>query len=254
MMPFCDRETPRNISVGDIPVVLDLKVQLERMMYFGCYEHRLLRFATSLLRPGDVAVDAGAHIGWHSLHYLRRVTREGAVHSFEPVPEHHARLSRVFDDARRLGYRCWANRVALGACGGMATMSVGNELNPGFNTLINEFSREGLRKGFIQVCVRPLDEYLEEMKVDRVGLLKVDVEGAEGLVLRGVRKALENHRIRSIIMEVSPRADEVSGHQKGDTIRHLQSLGYTGYLLDHGRPKPLPCRFDFWVADTYWSL
>gem|GEM_PF-5185922 len=79
MRLFYDQEVPRRVIVGDIPILLDLRVQLERMMYFDCYEHRLLRFAASLLRPGDVAVDAGAHIGWHSLHYLRRVTRQGAA-------------------------------------------------------------------------------------------------------------------------------------------------------------------------------
>jgi len=178
----------------------------------------------------------------------------GRGHSFEPVPEHYARLSRLFNDARRLGYRCWANPVALGDRGGTAKMSVGNELNPGFNTLINEFSRDGLRKGFIQVPVRPLDEYLEEMNISRVDLLKVDVEGAEGLVVRGARRILESHRVRSIIMEVSPRAEKVSGRPRGDTIRYLQSLGYKGHLLDHGRPGPLPSRYDFWVAETFWSL
>ncbi len=242
----------RTARVGDLSIRLDLRSMLERLMYFRCYEHRLIRFAASLLDEGDVALDAGANIGWLSLQFARRVGRRGQVHSFEPVPEHYARLAETFAAARRLGYRCEANALALGEREETATMSVGNDLNPGFNTLINGFSRDGLRKGMIRVPVRPLDSYLDEHGIGEVKLLKVDTEGAEGMVLRGARRALESRRIRHLIVEISPRAEEVRGLERGDTARFLRGLGYSGWLLEDGRPRPLPDRFDYWVAETYW--
>lgn len=242
----------RRARVGDIGITLDFRHEIERLMYFRCYENQLIRFACSLLGPGDVVIDAGAHIGWLSLHFAQAAGRAGAIHGFEPVPEHFQRLAATFEAGRKVGYRLTANPQALGERRERATLSVGSEANPGFSTLLMGFSRDGLRKGFVEVDVLPLDEYLESRAIRSVGLLKIDTEGAEGRVLRGARRALESRRVNALIVEISPQADEVEGRSRGDSFRLLQSLGYEGHLLVHGRLRPLPDRYDFWVADTFW--
>jgi FkbM family methyltransferase len=244
----------RAVDVGGLPITLRPRERLERQMLLRCYEHRLVGFATALLRPGDVAVDAGAHLGWLSIHFAAAVGREGAVVSIEPVPEHFERLARTAATARERGWRWTAHNVALGETSGRAELSVGNEVNPGFSTIVPGFSRDGLRKAVISVPVRPLDELLDEAKLDRVRLLKVDVEGAEGLVLRGARRALEARRIEHLIVELSPQAEQVQGLARGSTARFLSGLGYEGSLLHRGRLEPLGDRFDYWAADTYWRL
>jgi FkbM family methyltransferase len=243
---------PREVEVGGLPITLDPRSRFERQMLLRCYEHRLVRFATSLLRAGDVAVDAGAHLGWLSIHFAAAVGPEGAVLSVEPVPEHHARLARAAAAARERGRRWTTLEAALGERTGTAELSVGNELNPGFCTIVPGFSRDGLRKAVIRVPVRALDDVLEERGIGAVRLLKVDVEGAEGLVLRGARRALEARRIEHLIVEMSPQAEETQGLERGATARFLRDLGYEGSLLVRGRLRPLPARFDFWAADTYW--
>lgn len=242
----------KRTTVGPFSVSLNPKIRLERGMFYHQYEKALIRFALSLLNPGDTAIDVGAHLGWLSLHFLNRVGPTGHVHSFEPVPELFQRLSEAFRAAKGLGYHVIANPIALGERNETATMSVGNQVNPGFNTLINNFSRDGLRDRFIQVSIRPLDEYLDEKRIHHVKLLKIDVEGAEGYVLRGARKHLEEYAFDYMLIEISPEAEEVSGRKRGETIEYLRSLGYQGYLLEGRRPKPLPRTYDFWVANTFW--
>ena len=250
---FYRESPPRRVSVGEVPVTLHPATTFERLMLYRAYEHRMIRFACSLLRPGDVAVDAGAHIGWLSAHFLQAVARSGAVHSFEPVPEFFARLEESAAAARSLGYRWIAASSALGERRETLTLALGNENNPCFNTLIPEFTREGLRKGTIPVPVVPLDEYLESGGVGEVRLLKVDTEGAEGMVLRGAARSLEAKRIRYLLVEISPQAEQAAGRERGDSIRFLRERGYVGYLLQHGRLKPLPEAHDYWVADTFWE-
>lgn len=251
---FYRSSPPRATTVGDVSLTLDPRTAFERQMLFRAYEHRMIRFACARLRPGDVAVDAGAHIGWLSAHFLQAVTRTGAVHSFEPVPDFFARLEKAASAARASGYRWFATGSALGERRDTMTLSLGNEENPCFNTLIPEFTRDGLRKGTIPVPVLPLDEYLEAGGVGDVRLLKIDTEGAEGMVLRGARRALEARRIRYLLVEISPQAEEAARRERGETIRFLRDLGYIGRILKQGRVKPMPETTDFWVADTFWEL
>lgn len=250
---FYRSSPPRAAAVGDLSLTLHPRAAFERQMLLRAYEHRMIRFACERLRPGDVAVDAGAHIGWLSAHFLRAVTRTGAVHSFEPAPEFFARLDASAAAARAAGYRWFATGSALGERAGTMTLSLGNEQNPCFNTLIPEFTRDGLRKGEVPVPVLALDDYLEAGGVKDLRLLKVDTEGAEGMVLRGARRALEARRIRYLLVEISPQAEEAARGERGGTIRFLRDLGYAGSILKQGRLRPLPETYDFWVADTFWE-
>ena len=106
----------------------------------------------------------------------------------------------------------------------------------------------------LAVPVRPLIDHLEDEKIDEVKLLKVDTEGAEEMVLRGARSALSEGRIKYLLVEISPRAEEVSGRERGSTVRYLESLGYRGHLLENGKLSPLPGHHDYWVADTFWRF
>ncbi len=249
---FYRSSPPRKVSVGEVALTLDPRTAFERLMLLRAYEHRMIRFACSLLRPGDQVIDAGAHIGWLSAHFLRAVERTGAVHSFEPAPDLFARLDRAAAEARALGFRWIANGAALGERRETLTLSLGAEVNPCFNTLIPGFGRESLRRGSVPVPVLPLDEYLEAEGAGEIALLKIDTEGAEGMILRGARRALESRRIRHLLVEISPQAEEAAGRPRGESIRFLQDLGYAGCILVRGKFKPLPDNFDFWVADTYW--
>lgn len=145
--------------------------------------------------PGQTVVDAGGHIGTFALMAGRRVGPEGRVIVFEPSPATLALLKRNLE----LNPMPWVklHACALGAKDGLATLYVSTpgDGNPAADSLHPSKDRER-----VEVPLRPLDEVLAEDGVGRVDHLKIDVEGAELMVLDGAPKALAS--AGRVLMEV----------------------------------------------------
>jgi len=145
------------------------------------------------LRPGDVAVDCGANMGLFTLMMAERVGPGGSVYAFEPSPGSRRDLGRVLR-LNRPAAAVVVNACALSDTCGEATFC---------DVMATDVRREAShlsalgRIGFIggpdhQVVVVPtttLDAYVAERKITP-RLVKIDVEGAEFLVLEGARNCL----------------------------------------------------------------
>src|SRR5207244_2913504 len=77
----------------------------------------------------------------------------------------------------------------------------------------------------VSVRVRPLDAFLDEAGASRVDLIKIDVEGAEMMVLRGAKQTLQRHR-PAIIIELIEELLESMGTSSDEVSRFLAELGY----------------------------
>ena len=77
-----------------------------------------------------------------------------------------------------------------------------------------------------------MDEFLERKGIERVDLLKIDVEGAEPEVFAGAAGALAKGAIRRIVLEVSREPLIRMGHQVEDVLRPLQAAGYSIRCFD----------------------
>jgi FkbM family methyltransferase len=193
---------------------LDLRDNLARTVYFtGTYEPELIAFLLSELADGDVVADVGAHIGIHSL----VLTRAGArVIAFEPAPDSAARLRAA---ARANGLAVEVVEVALGAEEG----SVGLFADPRYDRAdagVLSVAGAGERVATARAMT------LDSCGLDRLDVLKVDVEGAEAAVLEGARETLARLRPRAVVVEAKGHGDPV------DTI--LGACGYasSGLVLD----------------------
>ena len=163
--------------------------------------------AWRLLRPGDVAVDVGANIGYMSSLFAARVGPQGRVEAFEPHPRIFARLSHNLTGARTIGTQRAASRIALHQC------ALGNRdgtaylveprsfrMNEGASTMASADGGVGddaAPAGF-EVPMARFDSVFGDREI---ALLKVDVEGFEAQVLQGAEYALAQQRIRNLIYE-----------------------------------------------------
>jgi FkbM family methyltransferase len=138
-------------------------------------------FLSAFLKPGMVFVDVGANIGEYTLRAARLVGPAGDVHAFEPSP---ASFTLLQANVAQNGYEnVAAVRAALGDSNG--TVSLRIEEDPSLNRL--DLVSETQPVPCITVDSFRLDSYWAPQN-RRIDLIKLDVEGAELLVLRGAER------------------------------------------------------------------
>jgi FkbM family methyltransferase len=178
-----------------------------------------------LVRPGDVVYDCGANLGLYC-RYLIGSLEAGRVIAFEPSPDNRALL------AQNLALGGIADRVtvmpmALGDEDGMAEFQV-DDMQSASGTLSKVTGGEpcvgrknlGLGPLIEQVLCRKLDTLVAEAGLPPPDAIKIDVEGAEGLLLRGAAGLLREHGPRLLI--------ELHGPEMArDVVVQLDRLGYT---------------------------
>jgi FkbM family methyltransferase len=198
---------------------------------------RIERALRRLVCPDWNCVDVGAHLG-SALSLFLRLAPRGKHLAFEPVAEKAAWLRRKFPEVE-------VYQAALTDTPGQTTF-VENLSRPGFSGLRAAGGSDRTRE--IAVTCERLDDVVGSR---RVHCLKVDVEGAELLVLRGATEILRRDR-PVIVFESGPGGAERFGFTRGELYTFLTSRGYAVYLpkgyLDGVGPIDLP-KFD--RAHTY---
>lgn len=152
--------------------------------------------AAALPPPGGTAIDAGAFIGRHSLAYARAVGSAGRVVAVEPLP---ANFRLLEHNVARNGYtQVTCVRCALGAANGQIDLAYDRETSTA--SAVRPLPRR------LRVGLRTLDSLAEELGIDRIDLLKIDVEGAERDVLEGAQRLLAASPQARLAIEIHPWA------------------------------------------------
>lgn len=141
---------------------------------------------------GDTVIDVGANIGVFSLWAASRIGPHGRLVAVEPHPLSYRHLERnlaAFAPAA----------LALQTACGASTGELDLHFVPG-RLSVSSFEPRPDRVGHVRVPVRRLDEIADQAGVDRIDLLKIDVEGAEQLVLEGAGEMLS--RVARLVIEI----------------------------------------------------
>ena len=176
--------------------------------YYGAYELDELELLRTLLthRPEAVALDIGANVGHHAL-YLASFCAE--VHAFEPYET----VSRCLDEKvrrNRLAH-IHLHRVGLGERDEELDFFAPQGANTGTGTFVAGHETQNNRLAGRLRLVRA-DDYLARLRLSTVDLIKIDVEGFELSVLRGLRATLGRYR-PMVMMELSDQARiELTNH------------------------------------------
>ena len=200
---------------------LDLQEPSQRMIYFfGNYDERHeLAMLQKLLGPGDVFWDVGANIGFYTLAASTLVGKEGQVVAFEPGPQAWRGLMANIDLNQRSNIRPF--KMAVAAASGWVTLFSQPDIADGGASLIPR-SDPACRADLCPAI--NLDGFLQDSGLPRPTFLKVDVEGAEALVLAGSRRLLTDPTPPLMLLEMN------DPHTVG---KYLQDLGFVGAQLYH---------------------
>jgi FkbM family methyltransferase len=209
---------------------LDLRDNLQRTLYFtGTYEPGLLALIENELRPGDVMVDVGAHVGVHALTAARRLCALGGgrVIAFEPAEDSSAAVRAAAD---RNNLPVEVVRAALGEAEGTIELR-GDPRYGTFDAGVR--SQFGDGEVIATAPLLTLDGWAAGAGLDRLDVVKIDIEGAEILALRGMRATLRRLRPRVLAIEVK---DVVIARGPGDEAALHALLADCGYV-SHGQPE-----------------
>jgi FkbM family methyltransferase len=224
---------PAQKHIGEIVFEYDLEnYRGTASMYFGSYGLLIIAAMKRLMKPGGIFVDVGANIGYLSAVAAGIVGKQGQVHCFEPVPRYFERLERLVE--LNPDHAIVANPRAAGEVAGDCTIYVTRE--PGQNTLVRGYKSGPEIISTLHVPVVRLDTYLAERKINRISLLKIDAEGFELPVLRGLQNFFEGSKQRpAIICEIAPRAYPLLGRTISDLSDYMGAYGYRAYDLIDGK-------------------
>jgi FkbM family methyltransferase len=180
-----------------------------------------LRFVWQFLEPGMVFFDVGAYHGIFSVLAGMKLSSRGQVVAFEPSPRERQRMEFHL---RMNGL----NHVHLEPC----AVSAGAGRQKFFTVASDFSSMNSLRQPPIEWPTREmtvettsLDEYLEQRHMDRVDLMKIDVEGGELEAFRGARRLLSSIR-PILICEVLDWVTRPWGYPAREIVKRLFSEGY----------------------------
>lgn len=191
----------------------------------GRYEKEIVTLYSRMLRPGMTVVDVGAHVGYHTIRFAKLVGPTGKVFAFEPHPSNFEILCR---NVRRRGLaNVIMEQKAVSNVNGQITLYLGP------HDLRHSLVPQGSEACEVNcVC---LDSYFDANEV--VHLVKIDVEGAELGVLRGMRSLMDRSSKLIIILEFYPALLRAFGGETApvDLLKLLCDSGFH-LLNDHMVP------------------
>lgn len=193
------------------------------------FDREILR---QIVHPGDHVIDLGANIGFYTLTLARLVGPEGRVYAFEPSPENFALLSR---NVQCNGFQAVTLvQKAVSNKNGKAQLFL-CDTNAGDHRIFE--AREDRQAVAIETVT--LDDFFRDSSED-LHLIKMDIQGAEGMALEGMQGLLSRSRRLSIMMEFWPQGLVRCGADPGKVLDLLHSLGFQLKVLDHRRKSVEP--------------
>lgn len=158
---------------------------LHYSILLGLHEREVLECLRRQLKPGMTVFDVGANAGYFSMIAGALVGKAGRVIALEPDP-------RVVEVLRRnVGANGFENATVVQAAAYNSCGEVSLGCAPATSWSGIYYERPTKR---IEVRAVTLDSLCDELGLERVDFVKIDVEGAEGVVLEGMSGVLSRHR------------------------------------------------------------
>lgn len=192
------------------------------LFYSGEFEKRDVELCRSYITPDSVVLDIGANIGLHSI-FFASLTPRGRVLAFEPSMATFELLTRN----TRGKHNVSPLNIALSDTGGVKEFFEADD--NAYSSLVDT-KRTRIEAVARVVCMRA-DDIVRDLQLSRVDFVKIDVEGLEYNVLRGMEDVIAKHR-PVLFCEIYKGV--ASNQQPDKTVRFLLDRGYRAYVLRDG--------------------
>lgn len=240
----------RNIKTIDRPLNGNFKMHINTnnfidscIYYTGDYEPYLKMHYKALIKPNDTVLDVGANIGFHSLYFAELVGKTGRVISFEPIGINFNtfKANLALNDFPQI----MANNIALGNENRTIDIHLDKDAeNPGAYNLFAEGD-----KNYRIECVKG-DDFLKNNGISHVNFIKIDVEGYEYEVLKGLEQTIRQSR-PIINFEYDQNYQLKNNEDPSIIFKFLSLLNYTFFKIDgYGKEEPFTYTKDILGAEV----
>jgi FkbM family methyltransferase len=226
------------VRIGDLSVAVPSRSALAEGIYANAWERQERTVLRAAVRPGTTVIDIGANIGFYTCLFAASVGETGRVIAFEPTP---STLVLLRDNVTRNGLaNVQIEEVALSDREGTATFHVFPAGGDAYNSLVASSAYGTTAAQEVTVRTRRLDDYLDRIDPGSVSAVKMDVEGAESLVIDGGRAFLGRLDRAVLMVELNESAARQCQSSVTSVVTLLRELGFSGFALDpQGRLVPL---------------
>lgn len=205
-------------------------------MLFGKYEAAEIRLMKQFLQPGQTIVDVGANVGYLTSFFAHAAGPSGKVLAFEPNPNIFSLLQK--NTARFTQVSTY--NVALSNSSGELPLFIA-----GTDQSVGSFAREYpathvfyQESGILRSVAAKLvngDEFLTQLAIKTIDILKLDVEGWEVNALHGLERTIAASPRLTIFCEFNPAAQECAGWRRVDLVNWFLERRFSLFRARAGR-------------------
>ncbi len=216
---------PKKIRVGSLFLFLNPNDPVvSGALFFNVYEKSESKFIKSICFEGMKALDIGANIGYYSTLISQVAGENGLILALEPDPESYKYLDKTINSFKI------RNVLPLP----IAASDIKQKLplfiskdNRGDNRL---YQNDQLREE-IEVDCLTIDELLEGNNLKTLDFIKIDVQGYEPKVFKGMKKVIKNSEKLILLTEFWPKGIFQAGENPKDFLRMLRKMEFQLFEL-----------------------
>ena len=204
----------------------------------GIHEETLTKFAINAIKKGDVVLDVGANIGYYTLIFAKIVGENGHVFAFEPEPSNFDLLKKnvMVNNYRNTSLE----KIAISNKNGNTKLYL-NKANAGEHRI---YLSNTAKNNFLNVEMKTLDEYFKNNSIrDKISFIKMDVEGSEIGVIKGMNSILENKKL-TIMLEFDPVQIKNYGASPEELLNILANQGFSFSYEDKQKCSLEKCKMN----------
>lgn len=191
-------------------------------MLRGRYEKSTTELFKKIIKPGMIIVDIGAHVGYFTRLFSRLTKSSGHVYAFEADPSNFALLKKNTEHCKNITIYKLAISDHVGNINFFHS-----ELKTGCHSTIPS----SLRQTKLTVSASTLDEMVKKENINRVDIIKMDIEGGEVAALRGMSNIITANPALQLITEFNPECFVEANIEPLAFLRQLAESGFKIYMI-----------------------
>lgn len=215
----------------------------------GNFEKNDLIYLLSQLKENDIFFDIGANIGLFSI-VVAKANATVRVHAFEPIPinVHLFQASLCLNKIESVK----VNESCVGDYVGEVEFSLAAD--SAYSSIHDTGRLPEVKK--LKTKITTLNNYVANNGVKKIDVLKIDVEGAEKLVLDGARNIFIDREMRPrlVLMELFDQNFKQFKTSIADVVQLLGGYGYSPFIIEDGRKKEFVPRHHNFVYNVFFEL